>query len=295
MKAFVSKMKKGFLMSGMLLGLALVFTLAGRIITLADYDMDAAIKDLSDSDQVEVTIVNPNICGDDETEIKQMTVKELKDSGLNGTNTSGCGAKDYVSKVKPLTQSGTGNDASGVVDENGSGKDNDDGAAVDENGNNGSDPNGADQGDANQEGTDASSVDEDGSYPEDCHLESVEYTGEGEGADAAYNITAVISPEAAKKGYSLGDVWAKINGTPTLDDWDGINTYDQSGEEITLPNGAKRITWKNCRIYFPGEGGQGVPKKGDEVTIGTNAAGQDASGQWQEGPVTNTITIKWME
>ncbi|MBQ7706451.1 MAG: hypothetical protein IJT72_01575 [Lachnospiraceae bacterium] len=119
-------------------------------------------------------------------------------------------------------------------------------------------------------------------------LESVEYTGEGTGGDAVYEFNVLLSPELVKKGWSLGDVWAKIKGTPTFDDWDGINTYDNSAEEEDLPDGGKRIKWRTS-IYFP----NGAPQEGDEVTIGVNPAGQDENGNWTEGEIGSTVDISW--
>ena len=126
-------------------------------------------------------------------------------------------------------------------------------------------------------------------YPEDIHIEKAEYTGEGSGADAVYEVTVVLSPEMVKKGWNLGDLWAKIGGIPTMDDWDAINTYESSiGKEEDLPNGGKRVTWRTS-LYFP----NGAPKDGDEVTIGANAAGQDENGNWSEGEIAHTVTVKW--
>ncbi len=121
-------------------------------------------------------------------------------------------------------------------------------------------------------------------------IESVEYTGEGTGGDAVYQLKVLISPELVKKGWSLGDVWAKIGGKPTMEDWDGINTYDGSATEEDLPDGGKRIIWRTS-IYFP----NGAPQEGDEVTIGVNPAGQDENGNWSEGEIGSAnVVVKWM-
>ena len=135
---------------------------------------------------------------------------------------------------------------------------------------------------------------EEGVYPEDIHLESAEYTGEGTGKDAVYEIVAVLSAAAVARGWNLGDVWARVGDVPTFGAWDGINTYEPGrGTEIHLPSGGVRVTWRT-KLYFPQaeEGSLELPE-GTEVTIGVNAAGQDENGQWAEGPITNTLTVKW--
>ena len=144
------------------------------------------------------------------------------------------------------------------------------------------------------DGSDKESGSKDGNYPEEIHLESAKYI-EGTGTEATYEFVAVLSPEAVKKGLDLGDVWARAGGIPTPDKWDGIMTYDGSGVEVSLENGGKRVTWRT-KIYFvkPEEGELDL-KQGTEVTVGVNAAGQDADGKWSEGPITNTITIKWQQ
>ena len=125
---------------------------------------------------------------------------------------------------------------------------------------------------------------------ENVKIESATYVG-GEGGDAMYEIVMVVSPELVKKGFNVGDVFATLSGAPTLNNWDGISTYDPSmGKEEDLPDGGKRVTWKTS-IYFP----EKAPNKGDPVTIGVNAAGQDENGEWSETEVTGTIQVKWAE
>ena len=128
--------------------------------------------------------------------------------------------------------------------------------------------------------------------PDEIQIESAEYTGEGTGGAAVYEFKVIIPAELVKKGWSLGDVWAKIgNKKPTFDDWDGINTYPPGeGKEEELADGSKRITWRTA-VYFPEDKPQ--PEEGQEVTLGVNAAGQDADGNWSEGEITGTITVKW--
>ena len=125
---------------------------------------------------------------------------------------------------------------------------------------------------------------------ESVKIESATYVG-GEGGDAMYEIVMVVSPELVKKGFNVGDVFATLSGAPTLNNWDGIMTYDPSmGKEEDLPDGGKRITWKTS-LYFTGS----APNAGDPVTLGVNAAGQDENGEWSETEITGTLQVKWAE
>ena len=125
---------------------------------------------------------------------------------------------------------------------------------------------------------------------ESVKIESVTYVG-GEGGDAMYEIVMVVSPELVKKGFNVGDVFATLSGAPTLNNWDGIMTYDPSmGKEEDLPDGGKRVTWKTS-IYFTGS----APNAGDPVTLGVNAAGQDENGEWIETDVNGIFKLKWAE
>ena len=128
--------------------------------------------------------------------------------------------------------------------------------------------------------------------PDEIRIESAEYTGEGTGGSAVYEFKVISPAELVKKGWSLGDVWAKIgNKKPTFDDWDGINTYPPGeGKEEELADGSKRITWRTA-VYFPEDKPQ--PEEGQEVTLGVNAAGQDSDGNWSEGEIAGTVTVKW--
>ena len=256
MSGVFEKLKKGLLMFAMVLGAFAFFTVVSNDKAYAGKDWEKEIEGLSDDDEVEVTYTPEKegcSCKDPEIIKKKMKVSDLKKLEA-----------EEIIDVKPVNKETTTTEA-GVVDEKTEATEKEDTEAVTE-----------------------ESGDE---YPEEIHLEGIEYTGEGEGADAKYKITVVLSPDAVKKGRNLGDIWAKVGGGQlTMDSWDGINTYDESGNEEDLPNGGKRVTWTTA-IYFTGN----APKKGDEVVIGANAAGQDENGNWSEGEITNTQTIKWQE
>ena len=123
----------------------------------------------------------------------------------------------------------------------------------------------------------------------DIQLLSATYV-EGEGADAVYEFEMAVSPTAVANGQNLGDVFVKVGETsPTLDDWEGINTYDSSmGEETPREDGGLNLKWKTS-VYFPDK----APTNGQKVTIGVNVAGQDEDGNWSESEMQSTATIDW--